>query len=142
MASINTHNGVFGDWAGLLSANKDKASLLPAAEPLRAALEGILVEGKVLKDRQDSLVGDKQRTTQELQAVIVRGKEAARRLRAIVKGSLGTDNEQLVQFNMAPRRKRGPRKAKTPTDTPPPVTPQAGTPATTTTPTTPPKTTA
>jgi hypothetical protein len=136
MAGINTHDRVIRDWEGLLSANKDKASLLPAAEPLRADLEGILVEGKLLKDRRDSLTGDKQRTTQELQAVIVRGKETARRLRAIVKGSLGTDNEQLVQFNMAPRRKRGPRKTKTPTVNPPSVTPVPDTP------TTPPKTTA
>ncbi|HEX3552477.1 MAG TPA: hypothetical protein VIA62_04525 [Thermoanaerobaculia bacterium] len=140
MAGINTHQTVFRDWEGLLSANKDKASLLPAAEPLRATLEAALTTCKGLKDRQDSLTGDKQRTTQDLQAAIVEGKEVARRLWAIVKGSLGTDNAQLVQFNMAPRRKRGPRKAKTPTVNPPPVTPQAGTATTTTT--TPPKSTA
>ncbi len=127
MANVNTHQTVFRDWEGLLSANKDKASLLTAAEPLRATLEGALTNCKALKDRQDSLTGDKQRTTQELRAAIVEGKEVARRLRAIVKGSLGTDNEQLVQFSVAPRRKRGPRKAKTPTVNPPPVTPEPGT---------------
>jgi hypothetical protein len=29
-----------------------------------------------------------------------------------VKANLGTDNERLVQFNVAPIRARGPRKAK------------------------------
>jgi hypothetical protein len=128
MGSINTHILLFRDWEGLLSASKDKASILIAAEPLRASLEGALTEIKTLKDRQDSLVGDKQRTTQELQAAIVRGKEVARRLRALVKGSVGTDNEVLVQFNVAPRRKRGGRKAAKPPVTPPPVTTPGGTP--------------
>jgi len=70
------------------------------------------------------LTGNKQRITQELSKVIEGGKEAARRLRLAVKANIGTDNEQLVQFNVAPRRARGPKKPKVkppPVDTPPPV---------------------
>jgi hypothetical protein len=128
MGSINTHTVVFRDWEGVLGAAKDNASTLTSAEPLRLALEDILTQGKALKERRDSLVGNKQRVTQELQALVVRGKEAARRLRQAVKANMGTDNEQLVQFNIAPRRPRGAKKAAV---KPPPVVipPAPGTPA-------------
>jgi len=130
MGSINTHTIVFRDWEGALGATTDNAALLASVEPLRISLQDYLVQGKELKLRRDSLVGNKQRITQELKVVIKNGKEAARRLRLAVKATLGTDNEQLVQFNVAPRRPRGPKKAAV---KPPPVdTPGeqvAGTPA-------------
>jgi hypothetical protein len=133
MGSINTHTIVFRDWEGCLDAAVDNAAALAAAEAQRLALADFLTQGKALKERQASLIGNKQRVTQELKGVIAGGKEAARRLRQAVKANLGTDNEQLVQFNIAPRRPRGPRKAavKPPTvDTPAVVTaPASGTPA-------------
>jgi len=126
MGSINTHTLVFRDWEGCLDATHDNAALLAAVEPQRIALADFLAQGNALKVRQASLVGNKQRVTQELKAVIVGGKEAARRLRQAVKANLGTDNEQLVQFNVAPRRPRGGKKAAA--VKPPPVgTPPVGT---------------
>ncbi|MBW8875658.1 MAG: hypothetical protein JF614_11905 [Acidobacteria bacterium] len=110
MSSINAFSGIVRDWEGLLAACKDRAGEVANAEALRSALEGLLVEGKGLKDLQESLASGRQRATQELGGVIERGKETARRLRGIVKGNLGTRNELLVQFNIAPIRKRGPRK--------------------------------
>ncbi len=129
MGSINTHTIVFRDWEGCLEATVDNAALLASVEPLRISLQDFLVQGKALKVRQASLTGNKQRVTQELKAVIKDGKEAARRLRLAIKATIGTDNEQLVQFNVAPRRPRGPKKAAVkppPVDTP--QEPAAGTP--------------
>ena len=134
MGSINTHTIVFRDWEGCLDATVDNAAALVSAEAQRLALADFLTQGKALKERQASLIGNKQRVTQELKAVIAGGKEAARRLRQAVKANLGTDNEQLVQFNIAPRRPRGPKKpavVKPPiVDTPAAVTePAPGAPA-------------
>lgn len=130
MGSINTHTIVFRDWEGCLDATTDNAAALASAEPLKVALQDYLIRGKALKATQASLTGNKQRITQELSKVIEGGKEAARRLRLAVKANIGTDNEQLVQFNVAPRRARGPKKV---TVKPPPVgtpeVPVSGTPA-------------
>ncbi len=49
-----------------------------------------------------------------------RGKELARRMRRVAPFQLGTDNEELVQFNVKPIRKRGSRK-KAPENPLPPV---------------------
>lgn len=116
-------------WEGLLAAYMDNAELLVAAEPQKLALEAILSEAKVLKDRQESHTAAKQELTQQLDGLMDRGREAARRLRGAVKANLGTKNERLVQFKMKPIRKRGPRKpAVPPADTPPPAPPPAPTP--------------
>ncbi|HEV7506863.1 MAG TPA: hypothetical protein VGS07_18375 [Thermoanaerobaculia bacterium] len=128
MGSINTHTIVLRDWEGCLGATQDNAALLAAVEPQRLALADFLMQGNALKLRQDSLIGNKQRITQELKVVIKGGKEAARRLRLAVKATLGTDNEQLVQFNVAPRRPRG-KKVAAVKPQPPVDPPASGTPA-------------
>lgn len=112
MAGINSFPDLTRDWEGLLAASLEHAEILVNIEPLRAPVEQALTDVKTLKDRQDSLQAQRQRTTQELKALMDRGKEAARRLRAAIKAQLGTDNELLVRFGLPPRRKRV-RKAKT-----------------------------
>lgn len=61
-----------------------------------------------LKNRQEALIGARQEITQRLKVLVKDGQEAARRLRGAVKANLGTKNERLVQFKMAPNRPRGP----------------------------------
>ena len=118
-------NGSFGnemrDMEGTLAAFAENAELLGAAEPHRASLEAIVGEAKALKDRQDSHTAARQEVTQQLRDAMVRGREAARRLRSAVRAILGTQNERLVQFKVAPLRRR-PRKLK-PTEAPPPAGP-------------------
>lgn len=95
-----------------MSACKEHPEIAALSEPLRAELDGVLLTGKALADRQASLQAQRQRTTQELKEVVARGKELARRLRRIAPFQLGTDNEQLVHFKVKPRRKRvGGKKA-------------------------------
>jgi hypothetical protein len=110
MPPIKSFADLVRDWEKLLAACLDNAVILASLEPLRLVLEGLLGEGRELKNRQDALAAQKQLATQELEALKEEGKEAARRLRGAVKSLLGTRSELLVQFNMAPLRKRGARK--------------------------------
>ena len=111
MASISSFPLLSRDWEGLSSACKEHPEIAALSEPLRVELDGVLLTGKALADRQASLQAQKQRTTQELKEVVARGKELARRLRRIAPFQLGTDNEQLVQFKVKPRRPRTVKKA-------------------------------
>lgn len=114
------------DWEGLMSACREHPEIAALAAPLSAELDGLLLTGKALADRQDSLKGQRQRATQELKDLVVRGKELARRLRRIAPFQLGTDNEQLVQFKVKPRRKRiGGKKGTEVTPPAPPSSPEA-----------------
>lgn len=110
MPEIKSFADLIRDWEKLLAACLDNAVILASLEPLRVVLEGLLAEGRELKNRQDALAAQKQVATQELDALKEEGREAARRLRGAVKSLLGSRSELLVQFNMAPLRKRGARK--------------------------------
>ncbi len=101
------------DWQGLLQAFLDNAATLTSAEPQRQMLELSLAKVLEIKARQDSHAAVRQQTTQELEEAMKEGREHARRLRGMAKGLLGTKNERLVQFNIAPIRGRS-RKARKP----------------------------
>jgi len=130
MASTNSFPKLLRDWEGLMSACKENPEIATLTEPLRTELDGLLAAGKDLADKQSSFKAQKQRATQELREVMEKGKELARRLRRVAPFKLGTDNEQLVQFNVKPIRKRGSRK-KGP-EVKPPVPPGDGEPTQTT----------
>jgi uncharacterized NAD(P)/FAD-binding protein YdhS len=110
MPEIKSYADLIRDWVKLLAACRDNAAILGSVEPLRLVLEGLLAQNQEMKSRQDALAAQKQAATQELEALKEEGREAARRLRGAVKSLLGTRSELLVHFNMAPLRKRGPRK--------------------------------
>jgi uncharacterized protein YPO0396 len=110
MPQITSFADLIRDWEKLLSACQENSAALASVEPQRLTLNILLARGRELKDRQDALTAQKQQTTQELEALKEEGREAARRLRGAVKSLLGTRSELLVRFNMAPLRKRGPRK--------------------------------
>ncbi|HEY0514644.1 MAG TPA: hypothetical protein VGH73_22270 [Thermoanaerobaculia bacterium] len=105
MATTNSFADVMQDWEKVLAACTDNAGALAAAEPQRAAVEAFLKEARDLKGQQESHRAAKQQTRQQLGKVIKDGREAVRRLRGAVKANLGTDNERLVQFNIAPSEK-------------------------------------
>jgi hypothetical protein len=140
MPNTNSFADLLRDWELLLRAFQDSAEVLAPAEPQRAALDQILTAARDLKAGQDSHAAARQQMTQELSDLVRKGREQARRLRGMAKGLLGTDNERLVQFKVAPVRSR-PRKAvqkPVPTPPPPPAPPPApeisgGTPGHTTT---------
>jgi hypothetical protein len=117
MATVNSFADLMDDWQDLLAACADHPDTLATAEPQRAALEKLFKESRDIRGQQESAKAAKQELRQRLTLTMKDGREAARRLRAVVKGNLGTDNERLVQFDVAPNRKRGPRKAKAKTKT-------------------------
>ena len=106
------------DQEKLLRAFEDNAVILAPAEPQRDAVASNLSLLYAVKGTQDSFAAQRQQTTQELGALMHQTREDARRLRALVKGLLGTRNERLVQFQVAPNRSRVRSKPAPP---PPPV---------------------
>lgn len=99
----------FHDWESLLRAAaelKDQKGLHEHLDKLQAAYERL----RELDAERASLQARHQQATQEMGEVKEAGKVAAVELRSVLKGILGHGNERLVQFNMRPIRKRGPRR--------------------------------
>jgi hypothetical protein len=120
MATTNSFADVMLEWQKILKACTDNGAALSAAEPQRVMLEQMFRDAQELRALQDSHQAAKQAIRQQLGRLVKDGREAVRRLKGAVKANLGTDNERLVQFNIAPNRPRGPRKAK---QLPPPKPP-------------------
>ena len=113
MAIASSYADIIKDWEALELAMQDNAASLPAdMESRRVAFVAQVAKVKELKARQDSLTAARQETTQQLNKMILEGVEMARGLRAQAKASLGAKNERLVQFGVAPLRKKAPRKLK------------------------------
>jgi len=106
MPNINSFADLVQDQEKLLRACQDNAEPLAPAEPQRITVADNLKQLQELKARQDSFAAQRQQATQELVALMKQSREDARRLRALVKGLLGTKNERLVQFQVAPGRSR------------------------------------
>src|SRR5262245_11252596 len=99
---------------------------MPEVEDLRAQLEQHATRAKALKVLKDSARANRQGLTQQLNEELVAGREVAMRIRGIAKARVGPKNERIVQFGVAPLRKRN-RRSKTAgpvtPPTPPPATP-------------------
>ncbi|HEX6861323.1 MAG TPA: hypothetical protein VF414_00825 [Thermoanaerobaculia bacterium] len=115
---------VFRDWESLQAACQANVRELPELDTCLSALTASLNEVREIKAVQEDLRGKGQGTTQQLNAAVERGEEAARRLRGYVKARMGTKTEFLVQFGISPIRSRS-RTRKTPGGpaTPPPQPP-------------------
>jgi hypothetical protein len=111
MATQNSFADLMLDWKKVLAACADNAAELTGAEAHRALVEKLLKEAEDLKAQQESHTASKQATVQQLSDLLNEGREAVRRLRAMVKATLGTNKEILVQFGIAPNRKRVKKKA-------------------------------
>ena len=119
MPNINSYADLVRDLERLLQAFDDNSVTMAPAAPQRDALETTLEELKDMKSRQDSFAAQRQEATQQVEALMLRAREEARRLRGMAKGLLGTRNERLVQFQVAPIRSR-PRLKPDPLPPPPP----------------------
>jgi hypothetical protein len=115
MPNPSSYADLVRDWELLLTAAQDNAAELAEAEPQRAALAQHLEATRAVKARQDSAGAIKQQITQELNKMLVDGRELAIRLRNAVRSFMGHRNERLVQFGVAPLRKRQ-RRPKKPTE--------------------------
>ena len=119
----NARADVFRDWDTVLGAATQNAPLVPGIDPFKAELEGFLAQARDLKIQQETLEGQRMGITQKLDKVIEDGAESARKVRGYARIHLGSDNKALKQFGVAPRVRRGSKKAKPPEETtgaPPP----------------------
>lgn len=119
---------IIRDWEALLRAVDDHAEQLPDAQRHRDALKQHLEETLTLKARQALARATRQKNTQNLRAMVEKGKELAQRLRSVVKANIGPTDELLVNFEIAPQRKRGRRPEKPAEEEPQPTPAPAGTP--------------
>lgn len=122
MPNINSYADLVRDADRLLRGWEDNLPAVAPAAAQRDALEASLASLQDVKARQDSFAAQRQQATQELNQLMLQVREDARRLRGMVKGLLGTKNERLVQFQVAPVRSR-PRLTVEPTPPPPPPPP-------------------
>ncbi len=98
-----------------LAAIAANAEVLPSVEKHRAPLEEAVKELKTLNTRQQTLIADKQKVTQDLKVAVRRVKDLLIHLRAAVRSDIGPRSEKLVEFKIAPLRPRL-RKAKPPAE--------------------------
>jgi hypothetical protein len=106
MGRLNSLADVLTDWEELLEAVRRSPDLLPDVEEDIALLARLLAQTRALKARQNELAALRQEATQRLNEEMGQGKETAIRMRSVIRGTLGPRNERLVQFGIAPLRKR------------------------------------
>ena len=111
MATNNAFPNVVRNLGGLLDAVDRNPEVQPSVQEERQLLVQSLTEIQGFKALQEQLTAQRQEATQQLNAAVSRGKEAAIRVRSVVRGKIGPRNERLVHFNVAPLRKRS-RKSK------------------------------
>lgn len=116
MASINGHGQLMADWRSLLSAWERYAELMAGATEDQDFLAQALKQAEPLKGMQDQLRGERQVVTQQLNAVMAQGKEAAVRIRSLARSKIGPKSEALVQFRVAPIRPRRNRRQVPPVE--------------------------
>ncbi len=111
MASNNAFDSVVGNLQGILEAVERNPEVQPSVQEERQILTQSLTDIQGLKARQKELTALRQEATQQLNVAVSRGKEAAIRVKSVVRGKIGPRNERIVHFGLKPLRKR-PRKAK------------------------------
>ncbi|HSK81222.1 MAG TPA: hypothetical protein VLQ45_32510 [Thermoanaerobaculia bacterium] len=85
---------------------RESLELTPDVERHRTALDQHLTEMKKVRDQQNLHIANKQAASQQLARMLTDGRELATRLRRVAGANLGLKNEKLVQFGIAPIRKR------------------------------------
>jgi hypothetical protein len=106
MPEITAFAKIFRDWEGLIGSCIQHASLVLGVEPLRIELETVLARARETKVLQESLAGSRQAATQRLQEMVADGRELARKIRFFVRVPLGSRNELLPVFGVAPTRSK------------------------------------
>ena len=115
---------LIADWELLNTALQPHLTDMPYLKDKVTELEGLITEAKAMDTKQQDLRGNLQETFRQRQDLQKRGESLRLHLAAILRGSLGFDNQTLLGFGVKPRR---PRKKKKPGDTPqtPPPQPAA-----------------
>ncbi|HYU32233.1 MAG TPA: hypothetical protein VEW48_08715 [Thermoanaerobaculia bacterium] len=89
-----------------VAACEANAALLESAGRHLPPLKDAVAELKTLDFQRQTLIADKQKTTQDMKASVRRVKDLLLSLRAAVRGDIGPRSEKLVEFNVTPLRAR------------------------------------
>jgi hypothetical protein len=114
------------DWDRLIKGVRNKSQILPDYSGLLQPLEKILEEGRDLEAGKAGARAQLGQASKRSRTLVVEGRAAASRLRAALKAHFGGHNEMLVEFGVAPLRKR---RVPQPADPPPPAPAIASKPA-------------
>ena len=106
MPSINSFADIVHDWRGLVEAAERNPEVRASLEAEYQLLVRLLGELQELKARQEEMKAVRMEVTQQMNAVVSRGKEVAIRIRSVARGKIGPTSERLVHFKVAPLRKR------------------------------------
>jgi hypothetical protein len=109
---------LIADWELLNTALQPHLTDMPYLRDKSAELAGLITEAKEMDTRQQDLRGGLQETVRQRQTLEKQGTTLHLQVAAILRGSLGFDNQTLLAFGLKPRR---PRRKKTPDATPPPA---------------------
>jgi hypothetical protein len=108
---------LIADWELLSTALHPHLTDMPYLRDKAAELEGLITEAKGMDTRQQDLRGSLQETVRQRQELEKRGTGLHLRIAAMLRGSLGFENQTLLSFGLKPRR---PRRKRTADATPPP----------------------
>jgi seryl-tRNA synthetase len=111
MPSARAQDSIIRDIEGLIEADDRNPETQQEVAKERQGLVSSVSEIKTLKGRQQELTAQRQEVTQQLGSAFQRGKDAAISYRSAVRAKIGPRNERLVQYKIAPLRKRS-RKTK------------------------------
>lgn len=101
-----SRESILTDWKALLEALQANEGRFAGAAPLQAALEKAMVETVGQLSLRNALAASTQEATYRLRQSVGEGREAAARLRALVKGTLGYRAKELETFGIKPMRSR------------------------------------
>ena len=116
MATI-TLAKLISDWELLNTALQSHLTDMPFLKDKVTELEGLIAEAKGMDTKQQGLRGTLQETVRQRRELEKRGKTLQGLLAALLRGSLGFDNQTLLGFGVKPRR---PRRKKAPAEAPEP----------------------
>ena len=109
---------LIADWELLDTAIQPHLTDMPYLKDKVTELAGLIAEAKGMHTRQQDLRGSLQETVRQRQDLEKRGKGLRLRVAAILRGSLGFENQTLLGFGIKPRRPVR-RKKTPPADTTP-----------------------
>ncbi|HWM91732.1 MAG TPA: hypothetical protein VN493_13270 [Thermoanaerobaculia bacterium] len=122
MSENSSFPDFMADWDLLIKGVRNRGQSLPDLTGLVAPLEDILEDGRDLEAVKAAARAQLSQGAKRTRALIPEGRAAASRLRAALKAHFGGHNEVLVEFGIAPLRKR---RAPQPADPAPPDPPIA-----------------
>jgi hypothetical protein len=106
MPEISSFPDFMADWDRLIKWVRNKSEALPDYAGLLEPLEKLLEEGRDLEAAKVGARAQLSQSAKRSRTLVAEGRAVASRLRVALKAYFGGHNEMLVEFGVAPLRKR------------------------------------